>query len=186
MVVAAGTANPKIASELNDLVQKNVETIARLEHATQQSRTRADVVADAIATFCGGMPFVWIHVGVITLWVVFNSLRLISVDPPPFPLLGTVVSAEAIFLSSFILISQNRQQRAHDRRNHLDLQINLLAEQENSQMLQMLQQIMDRLGIHEENPDVEALQQMTDPEVLVTHIEQTIEADPTDSEEPKA
>lgn len=184
--MAAGTANRKTASELNDLVQRNVETIARLEHATQHSRTRADVVADAIAAFCGGMPFVWIHVAIIAAWVLLHAARLFGFDPVPYPLLNTIVSLEGIFLSTFILISQNRQQRAADRRNHLDLQINLLAEQENSQMLKMLQQIMDRLGIHDENPEIEALQQMTDPEVLASHIEQTIEADSMETDEPKA
>ena len=96
-------------------------------------------------------------------------------DPKPFPILSTVVSLEAIFLATFILISQNRQQRVADLRNHLDLQINMLAEQENSQMLAMLQKLLELHGIEPPSPEIEVLQQAMDPEVLAEHIEQAFE-----------
>ncbi|MFK9236768.1 DUF1003 domain-containing protein, partial [Escherichia coli] len=76
-------------------------------------------------------------------------------DPPPFNILNLVVALEAVFLSTFILISQNRQQRLSDQRNHLDLQINLLAEQESSQMLIMMKRGMDHLGIDDQEDVVQ-------------------------------
>ena len=86
------------------------------------------------------------------------------IDPFPFQFLTLVVSLEAIFLTTFIMISQNRQGRIAERRNHLDLQINLLAEQENSKMLAMLDAIMEHLGIKDTDPDVRILEEATQPD----------------------
>ena len=86
-----------------------------------------------------------------------------------------VVSLEAIFLSTFILISQNRQNRVAERRNHLDLQINLLSEQENSKILAMLEAISEHLGLPEKDPEVRILEESTRPERLVEQIDTVID-----------
>ena len=85
-----------------------------------------------IANFCGSMTFVWIHVGWFGGWIVINAATRFQFDPFPFTFLTLVVSLEAIFLSTFILISQNQETRMTERRNHLDLQINMLAEKEDT------------------------------------------------------
>jgi uncharacterized membrane protein len=125
------------------------------------------------------MAFVWAHVAWFGGWVLLNSLppvpRHLRFDPYPFELLTLVVSLEAIFLSTFILISQNRQSRIADRRNHLDLQINLLSEQENTKMLAMLEAIQKRLGIDDHDPEVRILEESTRPDELVRQIEEAIE-----------
>src|SRR5689334_12023618 len=126
-------------TQLDELVKRNVEAIAKLEQATHGQRTGADMFADAIAQFCGSIVFVYVHVIVIASWMIWNVAASIRFDKPPFPLMNVILAIEAIFLTTFVLISQNRQQRIADRRNLLDLQINMLAEQENSQMLKMLQ-----------------------------------------------
>ncbi|PYS84407.1 MAG: DUF1003 domain-containing protein, partial [Acidobacteria bacterium] len=109
-------------------------------------------------------------------WIVFNLLPGTKhVDPFPFTFLPLVVSLEAIFLSTFILISQNHDSRISEKRNHLDLQINLLSEQENTQMLLMLQQIAARVGADVAyDPDTQVLGQATKPERLAEQIEQTV------------
>jgi len=161
-----------------DLVQRNVEAIARIEKAAHASRTKADIVSDHIAGFCGRPLFVYVHILWFGAWLTFNSLptvpKSMRFDQPPFNELTLVVSLEAIFLSAFILISQNRQQRVADQRNHLDLQINLLAEQESSQMLVMMKQVMDHLGITS-HKDLEALEEATDPEHVAQQIGQTLD-----------
>jgi uncharacterized membrane protein len=84
-----------------------------------------------------------------------------------------VVSLEAIFLSTFILISQNQDTRISERRNHLDLQINLLSEQENTKMLAMLQAIAEKVGAEiEADEDVTVLAQETELEKVVAQIQQ--------------
>ncbi|MCA1575244.1 MAG: DUF1003 domain-containing protein, partial [Acidobacteria bacterium] len=119
---------------VEELTQRNVETVLKLEEAAKEQRTRTDRVAEVIANFCGSLTFVWVHVAWFGGWVVLNLLPGIKhIDPFPFTFLTLVVSLEAIFPSTFILISQNHDSRVSERRNHLDLQINLLSEQENTQ-----------------------------------------------------
>jgi uncharacterized membrane protein len=85
-----------------------------------------------------------------------------------------LVSLEAIFLSTFILIIQNHEERLAQRRNHLDLQINLLAEQETTNIIQMLEMIQDRLGL-KRDAEAQELEGRVSPEELVRQIEQTLE-----------
>jgi uncharacterized membrane protein len=112
------------------------------------------------------------------LWIALGTLPIFPeswrIDPFPFTFLTFVVSLEAIFLSTFILISQNHEERLAQRRNHLDLQINLLSEQENSQMLRMLQTIQEHLKIAHD-PDVQVLQEAAKPEDLIGQIKEIIE-----------
>jgi uncharacterized membrane protein len=93
-------------------------------------------------------------------------------DKFPFTFLTLTVSLEAIFLSAFILISQNEETRVADRRNALGLQVNLLTEQENTKMLKMLAAIGAQLGVEfDGDPSLEALQQATRPEALARQID---------------
>ena len=108
-------------------------------------------------------------------WVVFNLARP-GPDPFPFPLLTLVLSVEAIFLAIFILMSQNRAARVSEKRSHLDLQLNLLSEQENTKMLRMLEQIGNAVGAEIRDPDVGVLAQATQPEALSEQIDQAAEA----------
>jgi uncharacterized membrane protein len=124
---------------VDQLTKRNVTTIAELEKAAQANQTVGDIVADRITRFCGSMTFVWVHVLWFTAWILGNTVFAEKpIDPYPFSFLTLVVSLEAIFLSTFIMISENRQGRLDERRSHLDLQINLLAEQENTKMLALL------------------------------------------------
>lgn len=161
---------------VEELTQRNVEAILQLQQADQEQRTRADRVAEIIANFCGSMTFVWVHVIWFISWITVNLLPdTPHFDPFPFTFLTLIVSLEAIFLSTFILISQNLDMRISEKRNHLDLQINLLTEQENTKMLTMLQQIAAKVGVDvNQDPDVKALEQTTRPEKLAEQIEQTI------------
>jgi uncharacterized membrane protein len=167
------------ALTLDDLTKRNIETIAQLEEAAQRSKTAADRLADKITHFAGSMRFVYLHVVWFAGWIVFNTAGLVPeqwrIDPFPFTFLTFVVSLEAIFLSTFILITQNHEERQMEKRNLLDLQINLLSEQENSKMLLMLEAIQKRLGIANDDPEVEVLEESTRPDALLNQIETAIE-----------
>ena len=159
---------------VEELTQRNVETIVRLDEAAQEKRTRGDRIVDAIAQFCGHMGFVWLHLVWFAIWIGFNTfLPVHHFDPFPFQFLTFMVSLEAIFLSAFILISQNRDAQISERRNHLDLQINLLSEQENTKILQMLNRIADKLEIEidEDDPTTRILENATQPDKLIEQIE---------------
>jgi uncharacterized membrane protein len=157
-----------------DVTRQNVLAMRQLEEAAMARRTGADRVAAAIARFCGQMSFVWIHVVLFAVWIGYNALPWFKpFDPYPFTFLTLVVSLEAIFLSTFILISQNYDMRVSERRNQLDLQINLLAEQENTKALQMLERIAKKVGAHvSDDPQVRALEEATRPEALVRQIDE--------------
>ena len=163
---------------VEDVVQQNINTIIQLEKSARTQRTVTDRIVDAITAFCGSFAFVWVHTVWFGGWIGANLIRgSAGFDPYPFPLLTLIVSLEAIFLSTFILISQNRDARLSERRNQLDLQINLLTEQENTKMLTMLKQIADKVGADvSQDPTLAVLEQATQPEKLVEQIEQTIEA----------
>ena len=171
----AGHESPSL---LGEIVQKNVETIARIEQAAQRARKPIDRVADRIAGFCGSLAFVWVHCIWFATWIIVNWLpmfrKTLRFDPPPFGILTLIAALEAIFLSTFILISQNRQQKIADQRNQLDLQINLLAEQEASEIIVMLGRLLDFHGISLPTDKGHALKAETDAEKLAESIESHI------------
>src|SRR3954452_25062863 len=150
------------------IIRRNIARIHSMERWSKRNRTFADRVAENVARFCGRMSFVWIHAVLFAVWIGWNTFPpLPRFDPYPFTFLTLVVSLEAIFLSSFILISQNYEMRISERRNQLDLQINLLSEQETTKILQMLELIASKVGTGGDvDPEVRALEEATRPDKL--------------------
>jgi uncharacterized membrane protein len=162
---------------VEELTRRNIETITRLEDAAKARRTMPERVADGITRFCGSMTFVWLHAIWFGLWIPANVWLppRQRFDPFPFGFLTLVVSLEAIFLSTFILISQNRQRAMDERRAQLDLQVNLLSEQENTKMLELLERIGKKLGVDVSNdPEVQVLEEATRPGKLLKQIDKTM------------
>ncbi|HTK43500.1 MAG TPA: DUF1003 domain-containing protein [Gemmatimonadales bacterium] len=163
-----------------ELTRRNVERVSALEAAEHRKATAGDRIADIITNFSGSMTFVWLNVLSIAVWMVVNLAlpHPRRFDPFPFSLLTLVLSVEAIFLAIFILISQNRAARISDKRSHLDLQLNLLSEQENTKMLLMLERIGNAVGAEIGGiPDVKVFEQATRPEALSEQIDQAAELD---------
>ena len=162
---------------VEQLTEQNVAAVVEMEHAAKAQRSAADRVADFITGFCGTMTYVIVHVIWYASWILWNTVFSPEpFDPFPFPFLTLVVSLEAIFLSTFILISGNRQARVDERRNHLDLQIDLLAEQENTKMLTLLKGISQKLGVEsDDDPSLAVLEQATEPHKLVEQIDRRVD-----------
>jgi uncharacterized membrane protein len=165
--------NRRSGQSVEELTEQNIEKVTKLEQAAREQRTTADRIAELIANFCGSMKFVWVHVIWFGGWIVFNIIPGVRhVDPFPFTFLTLIVSLEAIFLSTFILISQNLETRISERRSHLDLQLNMLAEQENTKMIALLLAIADKVGAEtNRDPHLEALSEEILPEKLAEQIE---------------
>jgi CRP/FNR family transcriptional regulator, cyclic AMP receptor protein len=110
-------------------------------------------VADGIAAFSGSLPFLLINFVAFVFWIVVNTVgqKVLQIDPYPFQFLTMAVSLEAIFLSIFVLVSQNRQ-AAKDRLNaDLDYQVNVKAEMEMSVMASQIRAIEQKLHhIHQD------------------------------------
>jgi uncharacterized membrane protein len=131
-------------------IQEHVDTILKHEQEFLARRTRSERLGDAIASFVGSVNFVAVHVLIFGFWISLNSLKIPIVhhfDPFPFSLLGTCVSLEAILVASFILMRQARLARRADERDHLMLQILLLAEKEITAVLGMDRQIAAKVGL---------------------------------------
>jgi uncharacterized membrane protein len=166
------------ARSVDDVTRANVQAMRKLDELAVARRTVADRIAEFVASFCGSITFVWIHAAWFAAWLLWNALPgLPHFDPYPFTFLTLCVSLEAIFLSAFILISQNYEMRISERRNHLDLQINLLSEQENTKMLQLLDRMAKKMGLYDEDdPEIKVLEQATRPEMLARQIEDALQA----------
>ena len=159
------------AKSIHDETETNVNKIIEIETAHKQSRTVGEKLSEAIAAFCGSMTFVWVHVAWFGGWILMNSVfQWYQFDPFPYTFLTLVVSLEAIFLSTFILISQNHETQLTERRNHLDLQINMLAEQENTKMLELLHAIAEKVGVEVDDDAMAAMLEPMEPEKLVEQI----------------
>src|SRR6202789_3057796 len=158
---------------------RNIKAISELEHSALAQRSLSARIGDAIASHAGKMWFVIFHVLWFSLWLWLNSesRSRFAFDPFPYQLLSTVVSLESIFLSLFILMSQNRSNVQADQRNHLDLQINLLSEEENTKMLQMLQAICEhhKLAIGKD-PEIKAMTKQTEISEALSELQEHLPA----------
>jgi len=166
---------------VDELTQRNVEIIAKMEQATNEQRTPGERVADGFAALLGSWRFIIIQSVILGIWMTLNVLGWVKHwDPYPFVLLNLTLSFQAAYTGPILLMSQNRQNRITERRSHLDLQINLLSEQENTEMIRLLHLLCERSGIDmSTGHDVSVLEQQTEPAVLLEQIEKTVEgADP--------
>ena len=162
--------DPALAS----VVEQNIRTIIQLGLKAARERSLQDRIADAITSYSGRMVFVYVHIMWFGLWILLNTGRLgvRPFDPFPYGLLTMVVSLEAIFLATFVLISQNRLSEAVEHRANLGLQIGLLTEHELTRVLQMLDAIQDKMGIkNDEDSELADLEMETRPEDVLAEID---------------
>jgi uncharacterized membrane protein len=148
--------------------ERNVSAIAALERKERRRRTRGERLSAAINRITGSTPFAIAHIVWFALWIGINTGRVRGApifDPYPFSLLTLIVSLEAIFLSVFLLMAQNRMTQEADKREHLDLQIDLLAEQELTALLHMLHALCKKLDVHVDLPHERIRQLLEDTDV---------------------
>jgi uncharacterized membrane protein len=157
----------------------NIAAIARLEEDALSKRSRTELASDAITKFAGSFLFLLLHAFFVSGWTFINSGLIPGLkpfDPFPFGILSVVVSSEAVFLTIFVLISQNRMARQAEKRAHLDLQVGMLAEQELTTLLQMQQKICQHLGVSviEEKREVNDFAKATDVRQLARELDQQL------------
>jgi uncharacterized membrane protein len=163
---------------VDEVSRRNVETIGRIQKEAEGHRTVSEMVADGFARAVGSWTFIIIQSVLLTFWVIANVIHVIKPwDPYPFILLNLALSFQAAYASPIIMMSQNRQARLADQRNHLALQIALLAEQEDTQTLQLLRKICEKLDVPMDDRIEEALEQATDPEKIIRQIKEVVEGE---------
>jgi uncharacterized membrane protein len=149
---------PRSEPPLKTTVEGNIRAIAVMQEHLHARRNLIDRIADVIGNFSGSMAFVFLHVTWFTFWFLWNTGVIPNhhrFDPFPFILLAMIVSVEGVLLSTFVLMKQNRMQRQSDTRDHINLQIDLLAEEEVTKSLQLLRAICRKLEITEADLDAE-------------------------------
>ncbi len=153
---------------------QNVRAVAELERQAVDQRSRIERFTDTVTRAAGSPAFIVAHAVWFVFWMVGNR-RPGAFDGAPFSLLNMLVSLEAIFLTSFVLMTQNRMTKQADKRAHLDLQINLLAEQELTAILHMVHALCQKAGTRVKvDARVEQLLKDTDVMELAITLEQEL------------
>ena len=167
------TVPPPQADGLNSALARNIRALQARRAAEEVRLSLSDRVSEKVTAFAGSMAFVGVHLAIVAGWTAVN-LGLAPGLPrfdPTFVILATVASVEAIFLSTFVLISQNRAAAAANRRADLDLQINLLAEHEVTRLISLTSRIADHLGVAAElAPELDELQRDIAPEAVLDEL----------------
>jgi uncharacterized membrane protein len=170
------TYPPPQPSGLSPVLERNIRALQRRRQREEKEATVEERVAEAITRFTGSMRFVYLHLAFFGFWVVANLGWVPGVPAwdPSFVVLAMVASVEAIFLSTFVLISQNRMAAAADKRADLDLQISLLAEHEVTRLVTLVSGIADRMGVKTEaDADLKEITLDVAPEAVLDELEAT-------------
>ena len=173
-MTASPTVSPPRSTNLSTTLTRNIAALKSRRDAEIGARGWGERLADVVTGFAGSMLFVYLHAAVYGAWVAVN-LGLIPGVPAfdkSFVILATEASVEAIFLSTFVLISQNKMAASDDKRANLDLQINLLAEHEVTKLATMLARVMEHLGIPaDEDTEVVEIERDIAPEAVLDELE---------------
>ena len=151
---------------------ENIRAIVEVQRQAHRQTTLGERIGQVISDFVGTMLFVTLQSLAMVGWIAWNGLapRAMRFDPYPYGLMTFIVSLEGVLIATFVLIAQNRMSRQSDERDHLNLQISMLAEQEMTLMLKLLRRVSERLEIpaaSEEEERAEKLSEETNVYELV-------------------
>lgn len=166
---------PDSDQTMASVVNRNIAALLERREAEERSKGAQERLADAITSFTGSMTFVYIHLVLFGGWILINVgwLPILRPFDPTLVILAMAASVEAIFLSTFVLISQNRMQASADRRAELNLHIDLLAEHEVTRIITLLTAIGKNLGVDESrDPELEELTKDVKPEKVLDTMDQ--------------
>ena len=160
----------------------NIQAVVDLERQTRLERTMLERLTDLVSAAVSSTGFILCHIAWFSSWIAFNVFATRRFDPFPFDLLTLVIALETIVLTGLVLMSQNRSRQLADTRAHLDLQVNLLAEQELTAILKVVCLIAEKTGVTVRgDPDVVKLLGRTDVRILAEELTRemaTVDAPP--------
>ena len=167
------TVPPKRA--MSPTLSRNIEAIVERRRTNAASASLEEKAAAAISKFAGSMMFVYIHLVLFGGWILINigAVPVIPAWDSSLVILAMIASVEAIFLSTFVLINQNRMAAEDDARSDLDLQINLLNEHETTRRVELVDAIGKHLGVEVgHDGEIEELKRDVAPEAVLDRLEQ--------------
>ena len=158
---------------LHASLQRNIAALAQRRREEEARSTWDERVATAVTGFAGSLRFVWLHLAVVGAWVLVNLGWVPGLAPfdPGFNALGLLMAGEAILLSTFVLITQNRMSANDAKRADLDLQVSLLAEHEITQLVEMVANLSEHMGLRPRSAEVEEIEKDVAPEAVLDAIE---------------
>jgi uncharacterized membrane protein len=160
-------------------LHENITALREDREAAERERTIGERIADAVTGFAGSMYSVAFHFMLYGGWLVYNSgfFPVEPFDPYPFVMLAMTASVEAIFLTTFVLISQNRNAAIEERREDLGLHVSLLAEHEITRLAQLMDLMASRMGLAEtEKPELGDIKQEVAPVSVLRTIDKMEES----------
>jgi uncharacterized membrane protein len=167
------TVAPPQPTGLAHALERNIAALADRKAQADAAMGWQERLAERTTRFAGSMAFLWLHLAAVGAWVAVNQRLIPGARPfdPTYVILATVASVEALFLSTFVLISQNRASAAFDRRAELDLQISLLAEHEVTRLIALTQAIARQVGVTENDDELVELKRDVAPEAVLDALE---------------
>lgn len=174
MTDASLTHSPPSPAGLTSVLERNMRRMEERRAEDDRRATLSERVSDAITRFAGSMTFVIIHAVAYATWIAVNLGAVPGVKPfdPSFVVLAMEASVEAIFLSTFVLISQNRMMGAAAKQADLDLQINLLAEHELTRLVTLVDAIARKMDVDVLPPEeIDEIKQDVSPEAVLDGLE---------------
>jgi uncharacterized membrane protein len=161
---------------VSDIVERNIRALLLRRRADEAQKSFDERVADAVTRLTGSMRFVYIHILLFGGWIAINLDWIPFIEPfdRTFVILAMAASVEAIFLSTFVLISQNRMAALEAQRADLDLQISLLSEHEITRLITLVTAIAAKMDIAESrHPELLELAKDVAPESVLQTMEET-------------
>lgn len=167
------TTGPNSSPTMAGIVERNIQALLAKQQEEEKRRSLEERVAGHITRFAGNMRFVYLHLLLFGLWIAVNLGWTPALEfDPSLVTLAMFASVEAIFLSTFVLITQNRMQRQADRRADLDLHVSLLAEHEITRLITLVTALAERTGIDTSpHPELPELKRDVAPEQVLDKIE---------------
>jgi uncharacterized membrane protein len=155
------------------VLERNISALVERRRREDRERPKEKKIADAITRFTGSMVFVYLHLFIFGAWIITNlKWTPFPKFDPSFVVLAMFASVEAIFLSTFVLITQNRLASQASRRAELDLQISLLAEHEITRLVKLVSAMAEKMEIQESrDPDLAELKNDISPDKLLDQLE---------------
>jgi uncharacterized membrane protein len=164
------------ATKVSTVIDDNLEALIEKQRQEQSELSLQTRIAGAITRFAGSMAFVYLHLFMFGTWILvnLNMVPFVKAFDPSLVMLAMIASVEAIFVSTFVLISQNRMAGESEKRAELALQISLLNEHETTRIISMLSAIAEHLGISTDlqSEEIEELKQDVSPEAVLNAIEE--------------
>jgi uncharacterized membrane protein len=164
-----------------DLIGQNIETIADLYAHAQRGLSPHQKIIERVTAFLGRPLFLYVILLFVALWIGINlalaDAGLYSFDPPPFYWLQGIIALSALLMTNVVLITQNRQKKLTEQRRHLDLQINLLAEQKITKLIAMVEELRRDLPAtrNARDPEIEAMMESVNPHEVLATLDQALE-----------